>query len=408
MRKNSKYLILPLIQGVGGAIIFVSQICLPKTMTIFEAIMFILVVIAVVLIPRLIWIWISSYVINISKYFFYRLKGDEIISFCLYPFFYYKSKKYVANIFWVYDDRTCFSMNRYLKNAHGYEDLRQHIQIRNRILALTYCAFSCLFALSLFLVQQYMICWLVLFGAIEHFLYQSEYKAIGSANAMAFAGLNKVDDRLMLHMLVNQSKIEELHFGQEVAHILSKEMFKPDGDYFFKYMCLSSMFVEIYNDKENDLSKYIDIKVKNIIECSSEELKTIEYMKKDVKFKDIDDDICIFYNNYREFLLYVLMYYKIKGNRNAYIGLNNYIQYMLNKVENDCVKDNILSETVLSEKFREYKGLYQRVLQFEFEAETSVFTGYDTLPVWKEYRENFIKEYNNMKNGRTENATSIY
>lgn len=70
---------------------------------------------------------------------------------------------------------------------------------------------------------------------------------------------------------------------------------------------------------------------------------------------------------------------------------------MLSKVENDCVKDTLLSEAVLAKKFREYKGLYQQVLDFGFAPETSVFTGYDTLPVWKEHRENFVKAYNDMK-----------
>lgn len=297
----------------------------------------------------------------------------------------------------MYDDRTCCSMNKYLKNAKEYEKLRHFILIRNRILAFIYCVCSLQFVLLLCATQQYMLGWIVLFGSIEHFLYQTEYKTISSANAMAFAGLIKVDNRLMLYILVNQSKIEKLYFSQEVIEILSNEMFEQDGDYFFKYLCLSNMFSEICDDTYNGFAKYIDLIVKNVIDCTPDELQTILYMKKDIKYKDMDDDICIFYNNYREFLLYVLMYYRIKENCNAYIGLNNYIQYMLDKVEKDCVKDTKLSESFLTEKFKEYKGLYQKVLGFEFVPETSVFTGYDTLPVWKTYRQKFVDTYNNLK-----------
>lgn len=394
MKKNSRYLILPFIQGVGGFLLWFSRIDLPETMSVIGAVMFIVFAIIIVLIPRLLWILISSYIINLSKYVYYRLNGDEIISLCLYPFFYYKSNIYIANIFWTYDDRTCFSMNRYLKNTKGYEKLCQHILIRNRTLALIYCVCSMLSVILLYVGGQYMIGWIVLFGSIEHFLYQSEYKTIESANAMAFAGLDKIDDRLMLHIFVNQSKMEKLYFSQEVIEILSAEMYKQNGDYFFKYLCLSGMFNEVYDSKDNTLSKYIDVLVKNIIKCTPKQLKTIEYMKKDKKYKDMDDDICIFYNNYREFLLYFLMYYRIKGNHNAYIELHNYIEYMLNKVENVCVKATILSETVLAEKFQEYKSLYQQVLNFEFTPETNVFTGYDSLPVWKDHREKFINAYN--------------
>lgn len=396
MLKNSQYLILPFIQGVGGFILWFSQINLPETMPVYKAVMFLLFAVLVILIPRLIWILISSYIINLSKYIFYRLNGNRIISVCLYPFFVCESKKYLANIFWVYDDRTCFSMNKYLKNAQGYEKLRQHILNRNRILAFIYCVCSLLSVWLLYVNKHYVVAWIVLFGSVEHFLYQSEYKTIGSANAMAFAGLNKVDDRLMLHMFVNQSKIEKLYFGQEVIEILSEEMFKQDGDYFFKYLCLSGMFIEVCDGSENALSKYIDVVIKNIIECSPKQLKTIEHMKKDIKYKDMGNNVCIFYNSYREFLLYVLMYYRIKRNRNAYIELNNYIKYMLNKIEKDCVKDTVLSETVLAKKFREYKELYQQVLDFEFVPETSMFTGYDTLPVWKENREKFVNAYRDM------------
>ena len=63
-------------------------------------------------------------------------------------FFVYESKTQVANIFWVYDDRTCFSMNKYLDDAREYEKLRRHILIRNRILALIYCVCSLLFVLA--------------------------------------------------------------------------------------------------------------------------------------------------------------------------------------------------------------------------------------------------------------------
>lgn len=93
MKKNSQYLIIPIIQGLGGFAIWFNKINLPDTMTITQAFMFMVFAIMIVILPRLFWILISSYIINLSKYIFYRLHGDEIISLCLYPFFVYESKK---------------------------------------------------------------------------------------------------------------------------------------------------------------------------------------------------------------------------------------------------------------------------------------------------------------------------
>ena len=44
MRQNSKYFIIPLIQGVGGFVLWFSQITLPESMAVCEAILFLLLV----------------------------------------------------------------------------------------------------------------------------------------------------------------------------------------------------------------------------------------------------------------------------------------------------------------------------------------------------------------------------
>lgn len=69
---------------------------------------------------------------------------------------------------------------------------------------------------------------------------------------------------------------------------------------------------------------------------------------------------------------------------------------MLGRVEEECVNNSVLSQYVLSNKFGEYEGLYQNVLDYEFVKETTIFTGYDTLPGWKEARSGFVKKYNQM------------
>lgn len=400
MKNNSRYLIFPCIQGGVGFFLLYRQVRLPETMSQIDAICFVIFVVVMLLIPRILCIAISSYIINISKYIFYKINGDTIISICMFPFFVYKSQKTFANIFWIYDDRTCFSMNKYVADSYGYEKLRNKIKNRNRFLTVVYVICSSIIVITLIAFKRYVLSWIFLVGFIEHFFYQSEYKKIGSANAMAFSGLINVDDRLMLHILVNQSKIEALDFGQEVADILSKQMFKEDGEYFFKNLCLSSMFNEIYSKKQNNFSEYIDIIVEGIIENAPEQMRLIETMKKDIRYQNIDDTVCIFYRNYREFLLYVLMYYRINNNVNGFIGLNNYIRYMLEIIERNYIKDTILSEHVLAEKFEEYKNLYLKILNGEFLPETSIFTGYETLPIWKQYREHFIKTYNECGSNR--------
>lgn len=138
----------------------------------------------------------------------------------------------------------------------------------------------------------------------------------------------------------------------------------------------------------------MDKKVDNIIKETPDAMEMVNGLEKDFKYKNIDKTICLFFANYREFLLYVLMYYKLKGRTQEYIGLNNYIRYMLDIVEIKCVNDSMLSEYCLSEKFVNFKNLYQNVIRQRFAEETTIFSGYDTLPLWKEMRSGFVQEYN--------------
>lgn len=68
-----------------------------------------------------------------------------------------------------------------------------------------------------------------------------------------------------------------------------------------------------------------------------------------------------------------------------------YIRCMLERIKKECVEDNMLSQVVLTKKFEEFSGLYQKVLEYRFEAEKLIFTGYDTLPVWAYIGKNLYK-----------------
>ena len=402
MKKNGKYLILPGIQAAGiGLAFFIYTSNLPeedKQMSVYMALALIAAVVLFTLLIRLSWILLSSYIINISKLLIYKLKNEDVISICLWPVFIYKKKVSMANIFWTYDDRTCFSMNKYLKDEKVFEELRYFIKKRNRMLAVIYLLCSASIVLICSINQWFVVGWMILIGAIEHFHYQWEYKTIQAANAMSFAGLKCADNRLLLHMLANQSNLENLNIGEEVAELLSKDMYSRDGGYFFNYLCLSSMFYECTASQlkghEFLLRKYMDKKVSSIIDASEYAMGLVKYTDDDILLKNIDKKICLFYDNYREFLLYVLMYYKLKGEELRYKQLKNYIKYMLAEVEAECVNESIMSNCVLSNKFDEYKNLFQMVLEGDFTPETSMFTGYDTLPVWKEQREKFVSQYN--------------
>lgn len=306
-KKGKEYLVLAGIQGAGATLIYLYDYNWPETMSLREAISFVALFAIGILLMRLIWICISSHVINISKYCYYKITKEEIVTVCVWPFFWVNSKWSWANVFWVYEDRTCFYMNKFLQNKEGLKKLSSYILKRNRVLLGIYLLF--LFAVEwiLFKVEQYSLMWLFLFGAIDHVVYQMDYKQIGSPNAMAFAGVKGIKIRLILHMLVNQCKIEKLVPGKEVAEILSEEMYDADGGYFFNYLCLSAMYNEICNGMENELAPYIDKKVENIKNETSVALKLVSNVENQFKYKYIEPSICLFYANYREFLLYVLM-----------------------------------------------------------------------------------------------------
>lgn len=396
MKKNLKYLILPSIQGLGATIIFFCEISLPDEMIIYEAGIFLISLIMGFLLLRLGIILISSYIINLTKFIIYKIRKENIISLCFYPIFVYEGKKTISNIFWVYDDRTCFSMNKYVKDKVSFEKLRKFILVRNRVSAGIYT--TCIVGITLFCVacHWFAVGWTILLGAMEHFYYQYEYKTIEAANAMAFAGLKRVDNRLLLHILVNQSKLESLDIGGEVAEILAKDMYDRDGGYFFNYLCLSGMFYEVSEGLEQEFSlrKYMDQKVDNIIDCSDSAMSSVKYRENQLMYQNIDRKICLFFDNYREFLLYVLMYYELKEEKIRYQRLKNYMEYMLREVDKKCVHDSVLSESVLSNKFYEYQDLFYQVLEKTFIPEKSIFTGYETLPIWKTQREKFIEVYN--------------
>lgn len=395
-KKGKEYLALAGIQGIGTVLIYLHDYNWPETMSLIQAITFVMTLAMGILFMRLMWICMSSYVINLSKYCYYRITKQEIITFCIWPFFWTNSKWSLANVFWVYEDRTCFSMNQYLQNEKELKKLCVYIVKRNRVLLGIYLFFLFVMECILFETEQYSLMWLILIGGIEHVVYQMDYKKIGSSNAMAFAGLTGIKIRLLLHMLVNQSKVEKLVFGKEVAEILSEEMYDANGGYFFNYLCLSVMYNEICYDIQNELISYMDKKVENIKQETPAAMQLVSGVENKFKYKYISPSICLFYANYREFLLYVLMYYKLKNREGEYIRLNNYIRYMLDSVEKECVKNSILSEYILSNKFEEYKNLYQKVIRHEFTEETTIFTGYDTLPLWKETRSEFAHKYNKM------------
>lgn len=401
MKRNGKYLILPSIQGLGVAVIFwMTAVHVPKDTRVPLAQVGLIMLQAVLfmVIGRMGFILLSSYIINISKIIYYKINKKIIISGCLFPVFWQNKKISIANFFWIYDDRTCFEMNEYLLNKDTFFQLGKFIEKRNRFLAGVYVIIIAGILILFNAGEWYLMSWIFFWGAAEHFHYQWEYKTIETANGMAFAGLRHADNRLLLHILVNQSKFENLDIGDEVAELLAEERYDRDGGYFFNYLCLSSMFAGIKQENQfnqgNALRKYMDEKVDNIMNETEDAMNLVKYSSTHPLYKNINKRICLFFDHYREFLLYVLMYYSLQKEELRYGQLKRYIEYMLREIDEKCVNDSVLSDFVLSEKFYEYQDLFHQVLERQFTPETSIFTGYDTLPLWKKDRQDFIDKYN--------------
>ena len=407
--KTRKQLIFPALQALITPYAIIKM-NLPYEISKITALFVILRSVLILLALRLFWIFISSYIINISKLAIYFLKREKIISICLFPIYYFKGRLSVANFFWIYDDRTNFLMNDYLKNLESFENLRVFIKKRNELLLSIYCI-SSMGIIAFCLYNGLVITsWIFVVGAVEHVVYHSSYKTIEDSNGMAFAGIKSVDNRLLLRIIVNQCKVETLDISEEVGTILSEDRYDRDGGYLFNYLCLSNIFRKVNMEGEQDsrrkegrlqenidiLEKYMNEKVDNILNNTEKILEIVNYTDASLIYKTIDKKVCIFYDNYREFLLYVLMYYRLTQDYIRYENLNCYIESMLRYIHNKYISDTELSEFVLSKKFYEFKELYDNVLNYNFSAEVSIFTGYDTLPLWKEQRENFIRQYNKM------------
>ena len=66
-------LVLAGIQGIGTVVIYLWDYNWPQTMAVAQAIAFVMLVAIGILLMRLLWICISSYVINVSKYLYYNM-----------------------------------------------------------------------------------------------------------------------------------------------------------------------------------------------------------------------------------------------------------------------------------------------------------------------------------------------
>lgn len=196
-KKSTEYLVLAGMQGIGTTVIYLHDYNWPETMTVPQALAFIMLLAIGILFMRLAWICMSSYVINISKYLYYRITKEDVITACIWPFFWTNSRWSWANVFWIYVDRTCFSMNKYLENEQGLKKLCSYILKRNRVLLGIYLLVLFTVECILFKVKLYGLMWLILIGGIEHIVSQMEYKQIGSSDAMAFAGIHGVTTRLI-------------------------------------------------------------------------------------------------------------------------------------------------------------------------------------------------------------------
>lgn len=118
-------------------------------------------------------------------------------------------------------------MNEYLLNKDAFFQLGKFMEKRNRFLAGVYVIIIAGILILFNAEEWYLMSWIFFWGAAEHFHYQWEYKTIETANGMAFAGLRHADNRLLLHILVNQSKFENLDIGDEVAEAVGRRKIRP-------------------------------------------------------------------------------------------------------------------------------------------------------------------------------------
>lgn len=94
MKKNLKYLILPCIQALEAVLLFFHEINLPSEISIYAAVIFLVCLSLGILLLRLAVILILSYIINVTKFIIYKIRKEDVISFCFYPLLVYKGKKW--------------------------------------------------------------------------------------------------------------------------------------------------------------------------------------------------------------------------------------------------------------------------------------------------------------------------
>lgn len=401
MDKVLKLYIFPSLQSLA-AIYYINTLRLPEKMHISEAIFVIIKAILIIFLMRIITIIIAHYIINIGKLIIYKFYKKTVVSICIFPFYYDINEKkfYIIGLFQIYEDRTCFSMKEFLLSKNDFERLTKFVCITNRILAIIYIMVSLTIVYLAIMSESFIFAWVFAWGMIEHFFYQRVYGKRESVNGLAFAGIYKVNLRLLLHLLFNQSKIERLDISGEVCEIISKEMYDIDGGYYFDQLCIKLIYQEVVLGIPNNLIRYVMKKIDNIYMSNESINKMYSYIEQDKFRKCIPKDICVFFDHYYEYFTRILMYFDIKGQVNNYIMMKNYITVMLERVESECVKNTHLSKLMLEKSFAEYQDTFYSIQEKRFTAKKSIFIGYGWIYEWNFLQTRFVEIFNSANRSK--------
>lgn len=96
--------------------------------------------------------------------------------------FWTNAKRSWANFFWIYDDRTCFSMNQYLGDEGDLKKLSAYLLKRNRVLLGIYLLFMLVAECILWKVKCYSIMWMLLFGGESVYLNYGDTLVLGKTH----------------------------------------------------------------------------------------------------------------------------------------------------------------------------------------------------------------------------------
>lgn len=293
-----------------------------------------------------------SYTINICRLIYNKIHKKEIIQIYLFPFIYYVKDRSLKlfHPFEIFYNDTSFHVKK-INTKDDVNELKLFLKKQNLFIQII--VIITLLVITLFLIKIWYIYGVIfLLSSLIYILRQAENK-----DRLSCVSITKnIDDFYLVNFLARQSSKESIYIHKELLY----NYINMNKDCEFIY-CVNELLMNIIMDP-----LYDKVEKKNLIIYKLNEIMT-KHSNEDYlyskKFRNtLDVEKRVFYEN---FDLLIIMGYLFRKTDND-IELNkiiDYIDFMLKKVFEEDVSDDIFELQILREGYYEYEETFHNMCE---------------------------------------------